>query len=88
MGWGSGQTHAKLQNLHAGSLHAGGAHSHMDTSKRHSSKRGSFGFDSVDDIGLDESEALSHSPEPESKQEGLPEQDPAEMAVEVFARIR
>lgn len=69
-------------------LHAGGGHTHEDTSKQKSSKHGSFGFDSVDDIGLDESEALSHSAEPGGKKEGLPEQDPAEMAVEVYARTR
>lgn len=78
----------KLQTLHAGNLHAGGGHTHVDTSKRNGSKHGSFEFDSVDDIGQDASEVLSHSAEPESKKDGLPEQDPAEVAVEVYARIR
>lgn len=53
-----------------------------------SSKHGSFGLDSFDDIGQDESDTLDWSVEPESVKEGLPEQDPAEMAVEVYARIR
>ena len=58
-------------------------------SKRTSSKHGSFGFDSFDNIGPEESEVLSRSGEPESKEgEGLPGKDPAETAVEVYARIR
>ena len=71
-------------NHHCGRLHAGGVQASTCTSSKH----GSFGFDSFDNIGPDESETLDQSVKPESMKEGLPEQDPAEMALEVYARFR
>ena len=57
--------------------------------RRTGSKYGSLvGFESFDDIGPDESQALSQSVEPEGRRDGLPDQDPAEMAAELYTRIR
>ena len=78
----------KLPHFYTTRLHAGDMLNNVDASKRTSSKHGSFGFDSFDSIGADKSEVLSWSDEPESKEEGLPEKDPAEMAVDVYDRIR
>lgn len=80
----------QLQHPLTSSMNAGGLPRLLDSGKRRTgSTHGSFGFDSFDDIRPDaESQALSLSFEPESKKHALPEQDPAEMAAELYARIR
>lgn len=79
------QMYRKFTTSYTSRLLAGGMHVSKGTSSNH----GSFGFDSLDNIRPDESkEPLDQSFEPERRKEGLPEQDPAEMAVEVSARIR
>lgn len=77
------------QHTDTSSMCVGVMHRHLSTGKhRTGSKHGSFGFDFFDSIGPDESEALTSIVEPEGRKDGLPEQDPAEMATELYARIR
>lgn len=79
----------QLQHPHTISMNAGGQPRLLSSGKRRTgSKHGSFGFKSFDDIGSDDSQVLSQSFKPEGKKHGLPEQDPAEMAAELYARTR